>query len=57
MDSILASYGIAHVHTIPYDAHIAERGQLSLTKLAPATRQAVTAAAADVVVALQINVR
>jgi len=57
VDSILASYGIVHVHTIPYDAHIAERGQLSLAKLAAPTHQAITAAAADVVAALQINVR
>ena len=57
VDSILASYGVAHVHTIPYDAHIAERGQLSLAKLATPTQQAITAAAADVVAALQINVR
>ena len=57
VDSILASYGIAHVHTIPYDAHVAERGQLSLSKVATPTHQAFTAAAADVVAALQINVR
>lgn len=57
VDSILASNGVAHVHTIPYDAHIAERGQLSLAKLASPTHQAITAAAADVVAALQINVR
>jgi MinD-like ATPase involved in chromosome partitioning or flagellar assembly len=57
VDSILASYGVKRVHTIPYDGHIAERGQLSLAKLAPATHQAVTAAAADVVAALQLNVR
>lgn len=57
VDSILASYEIAHVHTIPYDAHVAERGQLSLAKLAAPTHQAITAAAADVVAALQINVR
>lgn len=57
VDSILASYGVAHVHTIPYDAHIADRGQLSLAKLAAPTHQAITAAAADVVAALQVNVR
>jgi MinD-like ATPase involved in chromosome partitioning or flagellar assembly len=57
VDSILSSHGIEHVHTIPYDAHIAERGQLSLAKLAAPTRRAITAAAADVVTTLQTNVR
>jgi MinD-like ATPase involved in chromosome partitioning or flagellar assembly len=57
VDSILRSHGIGHVHTIPYDAHIAERGQLSLAKLAAPTRRAITAAAADVVTTLQSNVR
>jgi MinD-like ATPase involved in chromosome partitioning or flagellar assembly len=57
VDSILRSHGIEHVHTIPYDAHIAERGQLSLAKLAAPTRRAITAAAADVVTTLQTNVR
>ena len=57
VDSILRSYGIDHVHTIPYDPHIAERGQLSLGKLAAATRFAITAAAADVVTTLQSSVR
>ncbi|MCU1527302.1 MAG: hypothetical protein JWP75_1065 [Frondihabitans sp.] len=57
VDSILSSHGIEHVHTIPYDAHIAERGQLSLAKLAATTHRAITAAAADVVTTLQTNVR
>jgi MinD-like ATPase involved in chromosome partitioning or flagellar assembly len=57
VDSILSSHGIEHVHTIPYDGHIAERGQLSLAKLAAPTRRAITAAAADVVTTLQTNVR
>jgi hypothetical protein len=57
VDSILSSYGIDHVHTIPYDPHIAERGQLSLGKLGPDTHFAITAAAADVVATLQTNVR
>ena len=57
VDSILSSHGIKHVHTIPYDAHIAERGQLSLAKLNPATLHAITAAAADVVTTLQTSVR
>ena len=57
VDSILSSHGIGHVHSIPYDPHIAERGQLSLAKLAAPTHRAITAAAADVVTTLQSNVR
>lgn len=57
VDGILKSHGLTHVHTIPYDPHIAERGQLSLAKLEAPTHQAITATAADVVAALQIIVR
>lgn len=57
VERILRSYGIKHVHTIPYDPHIAERGQLSLGKLAAATHFAITTAAADVVATLQTSVR
>ena len=57
VESILSSYGIDQVHTIPYDPHIAERGQLSLGKLAAGTNFAITAAAADVVATLQTSVR
>jgi hypothetical protein len=45
-----------HIYTVPYDAHIAERGALSLDKLAPPTRQALTAVAAGVVAQLNTNV-
>ncbi|MDN5887297.1 MAG: hypothetical protein L0H61_09795, partial [Micrococcaceae bacterium] len=37
------------IFSIPYDEHIAERGELSLKKLAEPTRQAFTAVAAGVV--------
>jgi cellulose biosynthesis protein BcsQ len=47
----------ARVFDIPYDAHIAERGELSLARLALPTRRAFTAAAAGVVRSLQITVR
>ena len=57
VESILVSQGIKILRTIPYDPHIAERGQLSLGKLAPATHFAITAAAADIVATLQSNVR
>jgi len=57
VDRILASYGIKHVHTIRYDPHIAERGQITLSKLSAATRHAFTGVAADVVRTLQHTVR
>lgn len=41
---------------IPYDAHIAERGEITLGKLQPVTREAFVAAAAAVVRTLQDNV-
>ena len=57
VDSILNAHGIEHIHTIPFDPHIAERGQLTLAKLTPATHRAIAAAAADVVSTLQATVR
>ncbi|UKA56699.1 hypothetical protein LFT45_22765 (plasmid) [Arthrobacter sp. FW305-BF8] len=50
--------GIAedHIYAVPYDAHVAERGALTLGKLAPATRQALTAIAAGVVAQTNQNV-
>ncbi len=57
VDRILASYGLTQIHDIPYDAHIAERGQISLSKLATATHDAIAAEGADVVRTLQTNVR
>ena len=53
---LLNDAGIGAVHEIPYDPHIAERGQLTLASLAPATRDAFTAAAADVIRSLQDTV-
>ncbi|MCZ2403546.1 hypothetical protein IV498_10225 [Paenarthrobacter sp. Z7-10] len=44
------------IYSLPFDAHIAERGALTLDKLAPATRQALTAVAAGVVAQLNVNV-
>ncbi|WP_144663211.1 hypothetical protein [Paenarthrobacter nicotinovorans] len=50
--------GIAedHIYSVPYDSHVAERGALTLSKLAPATRQALTAIAAGVVAQTNQNV-
>ena len=53
---LLHSAGIAQLHDVPYDTHIAERGQLSVGALAPATRDALAAAAAGVVRSLQSTV-
>jgi MinD-like ATPase involved in chromosome partitioning or flagellar assembly len=50
--------GIAEdrIYAVPYDSHVAERGALTLAKLAPATRQALTAIAAGVVAQTNQNV-
>lgn len=57
VDKILATYRLDKIHPIPYDEHIAERGQLTLAKLSPDTRRAFTAAAADVVQTLKNSIR
>lgn len=53
VERLLNQAGVTALHDIPYDAHIAERGQLTLAQLQPATRDAFVAAAASVVRALQ----
>ncbi|WP_255577280.1 hypothetical protein [Cryobacterium inferilacus] len=53
---LLYEAGITSLHEVPYDAHIAERQQITLSKLAPATRDAFTAAAAAVVTSLKNSV-
>jgi MinD-like ATPase involved in chromosome partitioning or flagellar assembly len=50
---LLHDAGVVELHEVPYDAHIAERGQLTLGKLTPTTRDALAAAAAGVIRALQ----
>ncbi|GAA4266610.1 hypothetical protein [Frondihabitans peucedani] len=50
---LLHDAGVTQRHEVPYDAHIAERGQLTVGKLAPSTRDALAAAAAGVVRSLQ----
>ncbi|MDJ0379158.1 hypothetical protein [Cryobacterium sp. PH31-L1] len=57
VDQIIADAGVEQVFTIPYDPHIAERGQITLSHLAPPTRRAFAAAAAGVVRTLQATVR
>jgi len=53
IERLLKQTGVSVLHEIPYDAHIAERGQITLSSLKPATRDAFVAAAASVVRALQ----
>jgi len=53
VERLLNQAGVTALHDIPYDAHIAERGQLTLAQLNPATKDAFVAAAASVVRALQ----
>jgi MinD-like ATPase involved in chromosome partitioning or flagellar assembly len=53
VERLLNQAGVSALHEIPYDTHIAERGQLTLGSLNPATRDAFVAAAASVVRALQ----
>lgn len=49
VDRILADSGAAEVFNVPYDAHIAERGQITLGSLNPITRRVFAAVAAGVV--------
>ncbi len=56
IDSILSGIPIEQIFTVPYDAHIAERGQITLGTLSPATHRAFAAAAAAVVRSLQATV-
>ena len=57
VEQVLAEAGVSEVHTIPYDAHIAERGEITLDNLKSATRDAFTAAAAAVIRSLQTTAR
>jgi MinD-like ATPase involved in chromosome partitioning or flagellar assembly len=56
IDRIIESMHLSQVHEIPYDRHIAERGQLTLAKLQPATAAALTAATSGVIRTLQTAV-
>lgn len=54
LDRILAAAGVAQVFSVPYDAHIAERGQLTLGRLDPATYRVLAAAAATIVSSVRV---
>lgn len=56
VERIIEHMRVRAVYHVPYDAHIAERGQITLGRLAPATRAAFTAAAAGVVDTLKTTV-
>ncbi|WP_394769109.1 MinD/ParA family protein [Lacisediminihabitans sp.] len=49
INRIIEGAGAAQVFAVPYDAHIAERGQLTLASLDPATYRVFAAAAASIV--------
>lgn len=53
---LLLEGGVRSLHEIPYDPHIAERQQITLAKLSPATRDAFVTAAAAVVTSLKNTV-
>jgi MinD-like ATPase involved in chromosome partitioning or flagellar assembly len=50
---LLENAGVTVVHEIPYDPHIADRGQITLAKLSPGTTEAFIGAASTVVRSLQ----
>jgi MinD-like ATPase involved in chromosome partitioning or flagellar assembly len=50
---LIYDQNVANAFTIPYDAHIAERGPITIAKLNPATRAAFTAATAGIIRNLQ----
>ena len=56
VERLLHQAGVAALHEIPYDPHIAERGPLTLSRLNPATRDAFSAVAASVIRSLQASV-
>jgi MinD-like ATPase involved in chromosome partitioning or flagellar assembly len=53
---LLFEGGVRSLHEIPYDPHIAERQQITLAKLSPATRDAFVTAAAAVITSLKNTV-
>jgi MinD-like ATPase involved in chromosome partitioning or flagellar assembly len=57
VEQMIDSAGFARQFAIPFDPHIAERSQITLARLAPATTRAFTATAAGVVRTLQNTVR
>jgi len=57
VEQMIDDAGFAQQFAIPFDPHIAERSQITLSRLAPQTLHAFTAAAAGVVRSLQNTVR
>ncbi|MGH3851855.1 MAG: hypothetical protein ACRDRT_19595, partial [Pseudonocardiaceae bacterium] len=57
VNRIIDDMHVREVYHVPYDEHIAERGQITLSRLTPATRAAFTAATAGVVKALKSTAR
>ena len=57
INQVIDATRVRAVFEVPYDAHIAERGQLSLNRLDPSTRRAFTAIAANIVAHLQHKIR
>ena len=54
---VIDKAGFLATFEVPYDVHIAERGQLTLANLSPDARDSFTAAAAGVVRSLQNHIR
>ncbi|TFD85851.1 hypothetical protein E3T61_17145 [Cryobacterium lactosi] len=54
INRIIAGAGSSHVFEVPYDSHIAERGQLTLGKLDPATYRVFAATAAAIVCSVKV---
>jgi MinD-like ATPase involved in chromosome partitioning or flagellar assembly len=57
VEQMIEDAGFAQQFAIPFDPHIAERSQITMSRLAPQTIHAVTAAAAGMVRSLQNTVR
>lgn len=57
IERIIASANVGQVFDVPFDQHIAEKSQLTLSKLQPATRDAFIRAAAGIVQTLQNTVK
>ena len=57
VEQMIDDGGFAQQFAIPFDPHIAERSQITMSRLSPQTIHAFTAAAAGVVRSLQNTVR
>jgi cellulose biosynthesis protein BcsQ len=57
IEKLLHRNGVQTLVQVPFDQHIAERGQITYSKLQPATREAFVTLAAHVVTAAQAAVR